>query len=338
MPSQKVSTMKDVALLAKVSIQTVSAVINGKPGITPETSDRVKKAVLDLNYHPYPGARSLRTRQTNTIALIVADINNPSFAAIASAAEDVAHSNGYNLVLFNTHNDTQREFNYINKASQQWMDGVILVATGDQLTDLDSLEKAGIPIVFLERIPFGYLGPSVTMNNYKTGNIAAEHLLELGHKKIAQIVGPQRLRIACERSDGFISGLKSAGLVTEGLVSVEGDWSCESGYRAMQLIMKGYEIPTAVFVANDRMAIGAMQAIIDKGIRIPEDISVIGVDDIEVSSFQSPSLTTIRQPFEQMASQSVDLLIDCISGKEPEIIQIIIEPELFLRKSTSSIR
>lgn len=327
--------MKEVAAIAGVSIQTVSAIINGKPGISPETSARVNAAIQKLDYRPYSVARSLRTHQTHTLALIVTDINNPSFSTIASAAEDIAHSFGYNLVLFNTHDDPEREASYVRTVSQRWMDGVILVATGDQMTSLESLEQAGIPTVAIDRIPMGYSGPSVTLDNFKAGHIATDFLVKLGHSRITQIVGPLKLLLVRERSAGFQASLKKAGLDTTGLVSSEGDWTCNSGYQGMQHILGGHEIPTAVFAANDRMAIGAMQAIIEKGMRVPEDISVIGIDDIEVASFQSPALTTIRQSFGQMAAQCVRLLIDILAGKEPAQLQIVMEPQLIERKSTS---
>ena len=336
MPSRRSSTMKEVAAIAGVSIQTVSAIINCKPGISPETSARVNAAIQQLGYRPYTLARSLRTRQTNTIALIVTDIYNPSFSMIASAVEDNAHSLGYNLVLFNTHDDPEREANYIRTVYDRWMDGVIFVATGDQFTSLDSLKQDGIPTVAIDRIPMGYLGPSVTLNNYKAGVMAAEYLISLGHKRIAHISGPLKLLLARERLAGYQDSLKKASLYPIDLLPPEGDWSCKSGFEAMQAILSWSEIPTAVFVANDRMAIGAMRAISKRGLRIPEDISVIGVDDIEVADFQSPALSTIRQSFPEMASHCVHLLMEILDGNEPENPQIVIEPELIVRQSTTA--
>jgi LacI family transcriptional regulator len=162
MMNRKPPTMKDVAILAGVSIQTVSAIINNKPGITAETGARVNQAIQHLSYRPYAVARSLRTRQTYTLALIVTDINNPSFSTIASAAEDIAHAAGYNLVLYNTHDDPDREASYIRAVSERWMDGVIFVATGDHMTSLDSLKAAGTPTVAIDRIPMGYTGPALS--------------------------------------------------------------------------------------------------------------------------------------------------------------------------------
>ena len=337
MSNQKLPTMKDVASRAGVSIQTVSAVINSRPGITPETTARVNSAIQELGYRPYSIARSLRTGQTHTIALIVTDINNPSFSIIASAAEDIAHSFGYNLILFNTHDDPQREANYISSVSQRWIDGVIFVATGDQMTSLESLKQAGIPTVAIDRIPKGYTGPSVTLDNLKTGHLAADYLLGLGHRRLAHISGPMKLLLARDRFNGFVNGLRESGIDSGDLLSVEGNWTCASGYMAMKQFLVQPLRPSAVFVANDRMAIGAILAAQEAGLKVPEDISVMGVDDIEVSAFQSPPLTTIRQSFLQMTTICVHLLIDILDGKEPEKNQIVIDPMLVVRKSTTHV-
>jgi DNA-binding LacI/PurR family transcriptional regulator len=335
MTSRSMPTMKDVAKLAGVSIQTVSAVINGKLGITVETSERVRDAIQQLGYRPYSVARSLRTGQTHTLALIVTDINNPSFSTMAIAAEDIAHSFGYNLVLYNTHDDPEREASYVQSVSERWMDGVIFVATGDRMTSLDFLNAANIPTVAIDRIPMGYTGPSVTMDNYKVGCMAAEHLLSLGHRSIVHIGGPSRLLLARDRTAGFMDVLKKSGVEPGCCVFPEGNWRCESGHLAMQEILKSHSLPTAVFAANDRMAIGAMAAISEAGLQVPGDISVIGVDDIEVSAYQVPALTTIRQSFPDMASRCVHLLIDILERKEPEQTRIVMEPSFVQRKSTA---
>lgn len=335
MVNHKMVTMKDVAALADVSIQTVSAIINDKPGITPETINRVKEAIQQLGYRPYSIARSLRTRQTHTIALIGSDIGNPSFSAIASSAEDIAHSFGYNMVLFNTHDDAEREAGYIRSITERWIDGTIFVATDDQMTSMDSLKEFNIPTVGVDRIPVGYSGPSVTLDDIKAGRLAAEHLLNLGHTCISHISGPLRIRLARERKQGFDQAIQEWGFEPGPLSVSEGNWDCESGYVAMKQILSAKIIPTAVFAANDRTAIGAIRAIIEAGLSIPRDISVVGLDDIEVAAFMIPSLTTVRQSFAKLASLSVHLLIDILAGKEPDQQQIILKPELVIRKSTA---
>jgi LacI family transcriptional regulator len=327
--------MKDVAELVGVSIQTVSAVINNKPGITDETRDRVLEAVKQLGYRPYSVARSLRTGQTRTLALIVSDLSNPSFGTMASAAEDYAHRFGYSLTVHNTHDDVIREANYIQSLTQRWIDGVLYVSAEDELSSQTALEEAGIPSVAIDRIPEYYDGPSVTLNNVKAGYVAARHLIALGHRHIAHISGPLRLRLVRERIAGFEQALADHGLSPT--ASEEGNWTCDSGNMAMQHILNRQPHPTALFAANDRMAIGAMQALHEADLVVPDDISVIGLDDIELAAYQNPPLTTVRQSFVELATLAIQLLLALIENNQPPETQIVIEPELIERQSTASL-
>jgi LacI family transcriptional regulator len=333
---RKAPTMKDVAELVGVSVQTVSAVINDKPGITDETRARVLDAIQQLGYRPYSIARSLRTGQTRTLALIVSDIANPSFATMASAAEDYAHGFGYNLTVHNAHDDVEREASYIQAATERWIDGVLFVSAEDQMASLDSLQHAGIPSAAIDRIPGHYTGPSVTLDNLEAGRLAAEHLLDRGHTCIAHISGPLKLRLARERLAGFRQALRERGLDPGPCVIQEGDWECGSGYRAMSEILEVRPRPTAIFAANDRMAIGAMSAIHATKLRVPDDISVIGLDDIEVAAYQTPPLTTVRQSFAELATRAIQLLLEIIEGRQPDQIHIVIKPALVERQSTAS--
>ena len=330
---KKAPTMRNVAEKVGVSVQTVSAVINDKPGITEETRARVLAAIAELGYRPYSIARSLRTRQTRTLALVVSDIANPSFATMASAAEDYAHQFGYSLSVYNTHDDIERETNYVRTATQRWIDGVLFVSAEDRMTSLNELESAGIPSVAIDRIPQHYTGPSVTLDNTKAGYIAAKYLLDLGHTCIAHISGPTKLRLVRERMAGYQAALAERGLPPDACIIREGDWVCESGYAAMADILRGEPRPTAVFAANDRMAIGAMHAVSQAGLRVPDDISFVGVDDIEVAAYQIPALTTIRQSFAELATLAVQLLLEIIEHGRPEQPQIMIEPQLIERQS-----
>ena len=327
--------MKDVAERVGVSIQTVSAVINNKPGITEETRERVLEAIQQLGYRPYSVARSLRTGQTRTLALIVSDLSNPSFGTMASAAEDYAHRFGYSLTVHNTHDDVEREANYIQSVTQRWVDGVLYVSAEDELSSQAALEKAGIPSVAIDRIPEHYDGPSVTLNNTKAGYVAARHLIDLGHRQIAHISGPLRLRVARERVAGFVQALEDLGLSPT--AREEGNWTCDSGYAVMKRILIRRTHPTALFAANDRMAMGAIQAINEAGLRVPDDISVIGLDDIEVAAYQNPPLTTVRQSFVELATLAIQLLFALIEKEQPVETQLVIEPELIERQSTASL-
>jgi LacI family transcriptional regulator len=331
---RKSPTMKDVARIADVSLQTVSTVVNDKPGVTDETRQRVLAAVEKLGYRPYSIARSLRTRRTRTIALVISDIANPSFATMASAAEVHAHANGYSLVLYNTHDDVEREASYIEIATERWVDGVLFVAAADRLDGLAALHSAGIPSVAIDRIPQGYGGPSVTIDNRAAGCLAAQHLLELGHTRLAHISGPLCLRLARERQDGFRRRVEESG-VNPGLTAcAEGDWTCIAGYDAMRAVLHQGPRPSAIFAANDRMAIGAMAALTDAGLRVPYDISIVGLDDIEVSAYQCPPLTTIQQPFGDLATTALRLLLDLLADRSPPTTQIVMQPRLVVRHST----
>ncbi len=330
-------TMKDVAQQVGVSVQTISAVINEKPGITPETRERVFTAIEQIGYRPFSIARSLRTRRTHTVALIVPDIANPSFSTIASAAEDVAHASGYSLVNYNTHESPEREANYIRTAAERWVDGVLFVSSGDQIHGLESLQKAGIPCVAIDRNPESYSGPSVTLNNVRAGELATNHLIDLGHRRLAHISGPQRLSLARERQAGFQRAIEAHGL-PKGLVINSAGWSCADGFSAFQTLLGTKPYPTAVFAASDRIAIGAMRAANQKGLRIPEDISIVGLDDVELAAYQNPPLTTVQQSFTDLATLAMQLLLALLNGEQPANTRLVLEPHLVVRASTTSVR
>ena len=201
-------TMKDVARLAGVSVQTVSMVVNDKAVVSPDTRDRILAAIDELGYRPLAAARSLRTGSTRTIGLMVADITNPFFARMADAVEDQAHRSGYHVILYNTHSDPERERAYLHIAAQRWVDGMLVVTTTDTLHGLRTLQDAGIPVVAIDRIPRGYAGPSVILDNRRTGVIVAEHLLRQGHERLAHICGPLDLRLSIERLESFQSVIR----------------------------------------------------------------------------------------------------------------------------------
>lgn len=327
-------TLYDAARVAGVSIQTVSAVLLGKSGIPPQTQNRVRKAIEKTGYRPNPMAQSLRTGRTRTIALVVSDIANPSFATIASAVEECCHDKEYSMVLYNTHNDPARQSSYVQKATQGWIDGMLFVSVGDMPSDMAILENARMPVVVLDRVPLSCRYPSVALDNEEAGRLAATHLIDLGHRRVAHICGPKQLRLSRERCEGFRAILTQHGVRLPRACIVEGDWGCASGTMAMQKILALNPRPTAVFAANDRMAIGAMRAIGEAGLRVPDDVSIMGLDDIEIAASMNPSLTTIRQPFTQLATVGLQLLLDLVNGKKMAQSQIMMAPKLVTREST----
>lgn len=269
------------------------------------------------------------------MALVVSDISNPSLAAMASAAEEYARARGYTLVLYNTHDDIERERSYIQSAIQHWMAGVLIVPAEYNTDCLRALQAAGIPFVTVDRRLNECTGPSVTLDHYGAGRIAAEHLIALGHRVLSHISGPLRLCLARERLNGFCDTARAHGLTSDTCLQVEGNWNCESGYQAMRRMLACRPRPTGVFSANDRMGIGAIRAIREAGLRVPEDVSLVGLDDIEVAAYQSPPLTTVRQPFANMAVRAVELLIALLEGRALETPDIVIPPQLIVRQSTA---
>jgi DNA-binding LacI/PurR family transcriptional regulator len=329
-------TMQDVADLVGVSKQTISAVINNKPGITEETRARVRAAIDQLGYRIDHTARSLRTGRTHTIALLITDVSSPFLSKIALVAEDYAYAAQYSLMLFNTRDDPEREIAYANAVIQRSVDGVLFVSAHGENIAADQLSAAGVPIVAVDRVPQSYTGPSVTFNNRAAGRMAAEHLIGLGHQRMVHLAGPGFAHISLERLDGFRDVLLDHGCPEPVYNCAEGAWGIQNGYEAMQRILSSTADFTAVFAAGDQLAIGAMRALRESGRDIPSDVSLISIDDIDMAAFVTPSLTTISQSIPEMACQGVTLLLDLIKKKAPETDQIVIQPRLVARQSTAA--
>jgi DNA-binding LacI/PurR family transcriptional regulator len=328
-------TMRDVAELAGVSKQTVSTVLNGRPGISAETQARILQAVDTLGYRLDKVASSLRTGRTRTIALLVSDISSPFIARLAVAAEDCANRAGYSLVLHNTHDDVVREAAYFSVVIERKVDGVIFISAADKSPGLDLLRARGIPAVAIDRIPDPYSGPAVMLDNLKTGRLAAEHLLALGHIQLAHISGPPTVRMARDRWQGFQQTVAAQPHLPLPLVEVATGWDYADGFDAMQRVLAADRPLTALFAAGDALAIGAMRAIQDAGLRVPQDISVVGVDDIDSAAYQNPPLTTIRQSITELAQLGLQLLLDLLAGKEIHPSEIVMDPILVVRQSTA---
>jgi len=328
-------TMRDVAEYLDVSKQTVSAVINNKPGIPAGTRGRVLAAIEELGYRPDYTARSLRTGRTGTIALFVTDISNPVFSMLASVAEDYAYAASYTLVLYNTRDDPQRERSYVDSAIQRSVDGALFVAARDDTIAVESLEAAGLPVVVMDRLPRSYIGPSVSLDNGLAGELAARHLLMLGHTRLAHIAGPAAVHISEERLRGFCGVVEADGLAEDICIERAGGWQVECGYSAMERLLAQPTDFTAVLAAGDLLAIGAARALREAGIRIPEDVSLMGIDDIDLAAFTHPPLTTVSQSLTQMATKAAQMLLELVGGQEPEQRRVKIVPQLIVRHSTA---
>jgi LacI family transcriptional regulator len=327
-------TLRDVAQHAGVSITTVSNVVRNWPHVSSSTRHKVESAIRELGYTPHAVAQGLRTGQTRVIAFVVPDLSNPYFAAIVSAAESVAQEHGYTILVFNSHEDAEYEARCIQIAARRWADGLLLASTiqGGH----GAFAPVKIPLVAIDRVPEGYTGPFCSLDHLHAGRLATQHLVDLGHRRIAHLGGPALAGSAVARERGYAEVLTQNGIDYRRVTTASSAWGCDDGYLAMQHVLAQPERPTAVFASNDRMAIGALHAIGDNQLRVPDDISLVGVDDIEMSRHMSPPLTTVSQPLVEMARAGIDLLLRIVRGETPQQQQLLLEPGLVIRESTGS--
>jgi DNA-binding LacI/PurR family transcriptional regulator len=328
-------TLRDVAQYVGVSITTVSNVVRDWPYVADETRTKVQRAIVELGYSPHPIAQSLRTGTMQTIGFIVPDLANPYFASMVSVAEDVARDQQYTVIVFNSHEDEATEAECIRRANNRMVDGILISQVAEAKHTTERLKALSVPVVSIDRIPDDFDGASCTLNNFRAAEMATQHLAALGHQRIAHIGGPTSAAPGRDRSNGYLEALQQNGLDYHRTVYTRAGWGCNGGYAAMRQLLDDSIRPTAVFASNDRVAIGAFHAINDAGLRVPDDISVVGVDDIEVSEHITPPLTTVRQPLLDMARAGIDLLLTLVHEQEPEESHIVLEPSLILRQSTA---
>lgn len=304
------ATIKDVAERAGVSSTTVSHTINGTRVVDPATQERVWAAVRELRYRPNSLARGLRRRQTHTIGLIIPDNANPFFADLARAIEDVGFAEGYSVILCNSDRSQEKEAAYIEVLLSKQVDGLILASTGDTHDALRQVLLAGLPIVM---IPGGLPDVPVDIvmsHEEEAGATAARYLLGLGHRRIGCITGPRETSASAGRIAGFRHALTEAGIDLPSEVVVRGDFRVEGGRDGMAELLRRDLGLSAVFVANDAMAIGALSAIRSAGLQVPDDMSVIGFDGIWLGAAAVPPLTTIGHSFPKVGEAAVRLLLD----------------------------
>lgn len=310
------TTIKDVAEAAQVSITTVSHVVNGTRFVSEDLRLRVLAAMQRLGYRPNGLARSLRRGHTGTIALILPDNANMFFAEIAREIEDLGFQNGYSVILCNTNNDNEKEIAYTTTLLEKQVDGLIFISAGGSQESLALLQASGTPLVIADRELAGVKADLIQIDNFNGGYLAGEYLVRLGHRRLGCISGPERLTPSAQRVEGFLKALADAHIPFEPYSLVSGDFSYPSGEQSMQqLLALGPRRPSAVFVCNDMMAIGALRAATIHGLQIPASLSIIGFDGISLANAVSPALTTIAQPIHEMAQNAVNLLLEQIKAR-----------------------
>ena len=328
------TTIREVAERAGVSYATVSHVINNTRVVSPETRQRVLAAMAELNYRPNALARSLRQGKTNTLGLVLPDSANPFFAEISRSIEDKAFNKGYSVFLCNTELDTERELFYVDVLSKKQVDGIIFVAAGDQTDSLDFLVREGMPVVMIDRNVPNVQVDAVLPDHRLGGFLATQHLLKLGHTRIACIAGPSSITPSAERITGYRNALEQANIPYDEKLVIRGDYHAQSGMDITSSILMMDPRPTAIFALNDLMALGALRAAAEAGCSVPKDLAVVGYDNLELSQYTNPPLTTIAQPKKEIGVQAVNLLVERIAQKNRPPSRVVLPPELIVRRST----
>ncbi len=332
------ATMKDIARLAGVSTSTVSHVINKSRFVSDEIAERVNNAAQQLNYAPSALARSLKMNRTKTIGMLVTTSTNPFFGEVVKGVERSCYHQGYNLILCNTEGDNQRMKASINTLLQKRVDGLLLMCSTLEGERLDVFDRyPDIPIVVMDWGPILFASDKIQDNSLQGGYMAAKHLIESGHKEIGCITGPLIRHQAQMRYEGYKRALAEAGIAINPDWIVESDFECEGGYQAFEKLYERGKLPSALFVSNDMMAMGVIQAASQRGLRVPDDLSLIGYDDVHIAKFMTPALTTIHQPKYRLGKAAVDTLLYRLENPDTTAQVVQLEPTLVVRSSVCSL-
>ena len=326
-------SLRDVAKAAKVSVGTVSNVLNRPEVVAPETLARVQATIKELGFVPNGFARHLRSGQSRTLGLIVPDVANPFFTEVARGVEDAASKRDYAVFLCNSDESASKEDRYINVLIQQQVRGVLITPADMKSDRLEAMRERGIAVTLLDREIKGRKQCSVSVDDVHGGQIAIEYLAGLGHKNIAWVCGPESIPQVADRGAGVTKAAKVAGAKIETIrVPL---MNAVKGEEAAKKILELDEMPTAIFCANDLLALGVMRALLANKVRIPEQVSVLGYDNIEFAPSAAVPLSSIAQPSYQMGVTAADLLLnECEDGENHEHQQIRFQPQLVERAST----
>ncbi|WP_158119183.1 substrate-binding domain-containing protein [Vibrio metoecus] len=332
------ATMKDIARLAGVSTSTVSHVINKSRFVSDEIAERVNNAAQQLNYAPSALARSLKMNRTQTIGMLVTTSTNPFFGEVVKGVERSCYHKGYNLILCNTEGDNQRMKASINTLLQKRVDGLLLMCSTLEGERLDVFDRyPDIPVVVMDWGPILFASDKIQDNSLQGGYMAAKHLIECGHREIGCITGPLIRHQAQMRYEGYKRALSEKGIAINPDWIVESDFECEGGYQAFEKLYERGKLPSALFVCNDMMAMGVIQAASQRGLRIPDALSLIGYDDVHIAKFMTPALTTIHQPKYRLGKAAVDTLLYRLENPDTTAQVVQLEPTLVVRSSVCSL-
>ncbi|MGD9099068.1 MAG: LacI family DNA-binding transcriptional regulator [Anaerolineae bacterium] len=325
-------TMADVAREAGVSLMTVSRVVNHKDDVSPSTRQRVLEIIEQLDYRPSGVARGLATKRTGTLGLVIPDVANPFFSDVARGAEHQAYAEGYNVFLCNTNEEPQREVTVLQLLEEKRVDGIVLCSSRLDDDELRPLLEQHSAVVLLNRRLQGE-GISVVLVDDETGGrLATQHLLQAGHRAIGFLAGPATSQSGRQRARGYRAALAAVNLVYDAACVQHCAPVVEGGRQTTHELLTAHPELTALFCYNDLVAIGALQACADLGRKAPDDLAVVGYDDIPIAALVTPPLTTCRVPRYDLGVQAMRLLLKQVSGC-PGDGQIVLQPELIVRAS-----
>jgi LacI family transcriptional regulator len=311
-PSQRI-TIGDVASRAGVSKTTVSHVLSGNRPVSTETRSRVEAAIAELGYRPDGIARSLRTRRTHVVALIIPDITNPFYPVLSRGLEHALAETGYRTFICSSDGETERELDFLAEVFDRRVDGIVLDSFHMRVDDVVSITRGGVPVVWIGSSPRAHPGvDSVRPDDEHGAFEATMHLVERGHRAIAMVDGPEGS--GTSRRNGYLRALAAAGIRPLPAHRVRSDWTRAGGKAALEHLLESDPRPTAVFCSNDRSAIGVIDAAHDRGVGLPDDLAVVGFDDIEEAAMTTPPLTTVRNPAFETGEAAGRLLGDRMSG------------------------
>ncbi|MBZ9780860.1 LacI family transcriptional regulator [Pseudomonas sp. REP124] len=328
------ATIKDVAALAGISYTTVSHVVNKTRPVSEEVRIKVEAAIKTLDYVPSAVARSLKAKTTATIGLLVPNSLNPYFAELARGIEDYCERNGYCVILCNSDDDPDKQRSYLRVLLEKRIDGLIVASAGGDSGLAEGLAGVRTPMVIVDRGLEGVDADLVRIDHEYGAYLATRHLLELGHRDIATISGPAATSVAQMRLAGFCRALKDAGLKVPAERMVESDFTSTGGYNAAATLLEG-KPPSAIFAANDMIGIGVLRAAAERNIRVPTELSVIGFDDIQMSRYVYPALTTVGQSILQLGEMAAGVLLRRIATPALATEQRIVTPSIVMRESTA---
>ncbi len=326
--------MAEIAALAGVSKPTVSKVMNGQPGVAATTRERVERVIAERGYVRHGAARALSAGRSGSVNLVVKEVDNPYHAEIIRGVEETLERAGLSMVLTATHDEERRHRRWMARVLEHGTDGAILVLPDEHFTHLAELHNRGIPVALVDdrgEIPVGVA--SVGATNFAGGFAATEHLLSLGHRRIAIIGGPS-FKSTRERVAGYRTALQEAGVAVDPRLHQAGGFVAETGYEAAKNLLRLDEPPTAIFAGNDLQAMGVYRALYEAGLRTPDDVSVIGFDDLPLSRLLTPALTTVRQPVREMGALATRMLLQTIAGEKLESSRVELATSLVVRESS----